>query len=129
MLPPRKRFNASPSTSQQETIVEAMIKAVTPGLGLSSNTTTPMLPVTGETIYHTIPLLVTRLAHHDRMIDEIYDHLEELPLEHFESTEIDRLEMAELQSQAQDAEALLNQCEIGRIRDRVCIRRMRVTLA
>ncbi|GKC25232.1 reverse transcriptase domain-containing protein [Tanacetum coccineum] len=124
MLPPRKRFKASPSTSQQETTVEAMIKAVTPGLGLSSTTTTPVLPVIGETIHQNIPL-------------------EELPLEHFKSTEqeiealharaevveqkvivlqdalrIDQLEMAELQSQAQDAEALLNQCKIGRIGDR-----------
>ncbi|GKB20735.1 hypothetical protein Tco_0854658 [Tanacetum coccineum] len=40
-----------------------------------------VLPVTGEPVYHTVPLLAARLIHHEGQIKEIHDHLEGLPLE------------------------------------------------
>ncbi|GJX94480.1 hypothetical protein Tco_0349066 [Tanacetum coccineum] len=47
----------------------------------------PIVPVTGEPDQHTIPLLVARLVHHKDRIHDIHDHLEEIPLERFESME------------------------------------------
>ncbi|GKA92874.1 hypothetical protein Tco_0814799 [Tanacetum coccineum] len=46
-----------------------------------SSTAAHILLVTGEPIHHTIPLLVARLARHKGRIEEIHDHLEEIPLE------------------------------------------------
>ncbi|GKD88442.1 hypothetical protein Tco_1363949 [Tanacetum coccineum] len=48
-----------------------------------------VLPVTSEHVQHTIPLLMERLAHHERKIQEIQDHLEEIPLERVETVEHD----------------------------------------
>ncbi|GJV79894.1 hypothetical protein Tco_1515764 [Tanacetum coccineum] len=48
-----------------------------------------ILPVIGEPIHRTIPLLVVRLVHPERKIQETQDHLEELPLERFEALDQD----------------------------------------
>ncbi|GJU51725.1 hypothetical protein Tco_1221280 [Tanacetum coccineum] len=48
-----------------------------------------VLPVTSEHVQHTIPLLMERLVHHERKIQEIQDHLEEIPLERVETVEHD----------------------------------------
>ncbi|GJU83663.1 hypothetical protein Tco_1286028 [Tanacetum coccineum] len=50
-----------------------------------SSTTAPILSVTGEPIQHIIPLLVIRIVHHKDQIHKIHDHIEELPLERFET--------------------------------------------
>ncbi|GJR97385.1 hypothetical protein Tco_0269559 [Tanacetum coccineum] len=49
----------------------------------------PALPVTNETIQEVIPLLVTRLARHDGVTDEVLDEMDELPPERIESVEDD----------------------------------------
>nr|GEV97752.1 hypothetical protein [Tanacetum cinerariifolium] len=60
-------------------------KTVTLEIGKSSTTTSArILPVTGETVEQIIPLLVARLTHHDGVIDQVYDYLEQMPLEHAE---------------------------------------------
>ncbi|GKB39434.1 hypothetical protein Tco_0884376 [Tanacetum coccineum] len=117
------------TSPQTKAMVETTI------LGLAA---TRILPVIGETIEETIPLLVARLTCHNEVIDHVCDQLEEMPLEHVEAIEDDtkivqarltstkhqitellderdanRLEMAKLHSQAQDAEARL--CLIKRL--------------
>ncbi|GJR55102.1 hypothetical protein Tco_1405623 [Tanacetum coccineum] len=54
-----------------------------------SSTAAHVLPVTGELIHHTIPLLVARMVRHERQIHEMEDHMEELPLERFEAMKQD----------------------------------------
>ncbi|GJR22433.1 hypothetical protein Tco_0970960 [Tanacetum coccineum] len=54
-----------------------------------SSTAPHILPVTGEPIQHTIPLLVARIVRHEDQIHETQDHLEELPLKRFEAMEQD----------------------------------------
>nr|GEU46245.1 hypothetical protein [Tanacetum cinerariifolium] len=49
----------------------------------------PALPVTDEIIQEVIPLLVTRLARHDGVTNEVLDEMDEIPLEGIESVKDD----------------------------------------
>ncbi|GJX67729.1 hypothetical protein Tco_0303456 [Tanacetum coccineum] len=112
MLPPRKRFRMT--SPHPKAIAEAIISArlhrkseacrwtwlqhrihtwrdqdgapSTFELG-ESFAASYILPVMGEPIQHTIPLLMVRLVCHEDQIYEIQEHLEELPLERVESME------------------------------------------
>ena len=53
-------------------------------LGESS---TPVLPVTGEPVHHTVPLLAARLVRHEDRIDDIVGVVEEISLERVENME------------------------------------------
>ncbi|GKG15983.1 hypothetical protein Tco_0358306, partial [Tanacetum coccineum] len=55
----------------------------------SAATAARILPITGETVEQTIPLLVARLTRHDGDIDQVYDYLEQMPLERVEEIEDD----------------------------------------
>ncbi|GJX31730.1 reverse transcriptase domain-containing protein [Tanacetum coccineum] len=50
-------------------------------IGESSSAAARILPVTGEIVEETIPLLVVRLRCHDGVIDHVCDQLEEMPPE------------------------------------------------
>ena len=43
-----------------------------------------MLPVTGEPIHHTIPLLAARLVRHEDCLDELLSVIENISLERIE---------------------------------------------
>ena len=51
----------------------------------SSSTASRILPVTGEPIHHTIPLLAARLARHEDRLDDIMSIIDDFPLEHVEA--------------------------------------------
>ncbi|GJR87553.1 hypothetical protein Tco_0211564 [Tanacetum coccineum] len=77
MLSHCKRFrDASVVSYQQDTPIEATQETI---LGL----------VTSEKSEQTIPLLVVRLTYHDGVIDQVFDYLEQMPLERVEEMEDD----------------------------------------
>ncbi|GJS74692.1 putative reverse transcriptase domain-containing protein [Tanacetum coccineum] len=77
LLPPHKRFKMT--SPQPETTDDMMTNA------RESSSASHVLPVIGEPIHHTVSLLAARLVCHDDQIDEIYDHLNEIPLESLKS--------------------------------------------
>ena len=57
-------------------------------LGESSSTTTPrVLPITGEPVHHTVPLLAARLVRHENRIDAVQNFIDDVLLGRFESIE------------------------------------------
>nr|GEZ66113.1 hypothetical protein [Tanacetum cinerariifolium] len=106
-------------------------------------------PITGEPIHRTIPLLVARLVHLDRQIEENNDHQREVSVARVETSEqeIEALRaraasaeahiailhdvlwtagvrMTDLEFRDEDADFRLQQCERGWIQDRARIRRL-----
>ncbi|PWA35139.1 hypothetical protein CTI12_AA612300 [Artemisia annua] len=51
----------------------------------SSSATSRTLPVTGEPLHHTVPLLAARLVRHEDRLDDILDILDDFPREHIEN--------------------------------------------
>nr|GEW17303.1 putative reverse transcriptase domain-containing protein [Tanacetum cinerariifolium] len=92
--PPHKRVRLSPSSpsspppsSLPSPSHKRYMSSSPPLPPLGESSSTHVLPMTGEPVHYTMPLLAARLIRHDGQIEEIYDHLEEIPLERFEGME------------------------------------------
>nr|GEV99967.1 reverse transcriptase domain-containing protein [Tanacetum cinerariifolium] len=51
------------------------------------SSTDHVLPVTGESVHHIVPLLAARLIHNEGLIEEVHDHLREVSLERIKTLE------------------------------------------
>ena len=51
----------------------------------SSSAASRILPVTGEPVHHTIPLLAARLVRHEDRLDDIVSIINDFPLDHVEA--------------------------------------------
>ncbi|GJU66085.1 hypothetical protein Tco_1252344 [Tanacetum coccineum] len=91
MVPPCKRVRDAPAvSSQQDTPAEATDIPSTFETGESlAAIVAQVLLVTCETGEQTIPLLVTRLTRHDEAIDQVYNYLDQMPLEHVDKIDDD----------------------------------------
>nr|GEU75583.1 hypothetical protein [Tanacetum cinerariifolium] len=87
MIPPYKRVRYQEGASSM--------------FELGESSSAHIIPMTGEHIHHTIPLLVTRLVRHEAQIKRIKVHLEELPVKRVESIE---QEIQTLQARAEAIE-------------------------
>ena len=67
-------------------------------LGESSSTASRIIPVTGEPIHHTVPLLAARLVRHEDRIDAIATMINNYPPEHIEilAEDVEKLVMGQL---------------------------------
>ncbi|GJY39932.1 hypothetical protein Tco_0426296 [Tanacetum coccineum] len=97
---------------------------------IGESSSTHVLPMTGESIHHKLPLLAARLIRHKGQIDEIHNHMREVPLERIETLKHEdslgraRDEIAESQIHHEDAEARLQQSEFREIELRARLRRL-----
>ncbi|PWA45819.1 hypothetical protein CTI12_AA514240 [Artemisia annua] len=68
----------------------------------SSSAISRTLPVTGEPLHHTVPLLAARLVRHEDRLDDIVDILDEFPREHIENLadEVENLMIGQLAMEA-----------------------------
>ncbi|GJV23167.1 putative ribonuclease H-like domain-containing protein [Tanacetum coccineum] len=93
---------------------------------IEESSTANVLLVTGESVHHTVSLVVARLISHTRLIEEIHEHLRVVSLERIETLE---QEVETMRDRAkivchEDTEARLQQSEAGVIELKVHIRRL-----
>ncbi|GKD81418.1 hypothetical protein Tco_1348257 [Tanacetum coccineum] len=82
---------------------------------IEESSTANVLLVTGESVHHTVSLVVARLISHTRLIEEIHEHLRVVSLERIETLE---QEVETMRDRAkivchEDTEARLQQSEAG----------------
>ncbi|GJU70684.1 hypothetical protein Tco_1262089 [Tanacetum coccineum] len=97
-----------------------------------------VLPATSETVEQTIPLLVTRITHHDEAIDQeivtlrarvgTLEQHDELVVDLQDAQVTDILEITELHRRVEDAETRLEQSHIRKTSDRARLQSTEMTL-